>query len=266
MKSVSLDNIAIRLPGVASWAEAEQCFIHDAAFQESDLNLSALGTKLPPMERRRATLVTKLAIDVAAETLGTLEPSRVKSVFASSGGEVEVIHKLFDELSQEQPQLSPTQFHNSVHNTAAGYWSIATGSHAASESLCGFDDTVAIGLMEAISLCCSDQCPVMLIGYDVPPLFPISEFRTLDAFFAFGLLLNPEPNPNSLATLRIRFEPSAEETQCSSAHLERIRLGNPAARILPLLYRVAMKSSGDVILGSDLTGFLRVSLECSPIK
>jgi hypothetical protein len=264
LKPVSLENIAIRMPGIPSWEAAEQWLSHGGALQDEALHLSPTGAKLPPMERRRATTVTKLAIDVAAETLGALDASGVKSVFASSGGEVEIVHRLFDELSQGQPQLSPTQFHNSVHNTAAGYWSIATGSHAASESLCGFDDTVAIGLMEAVSLCYTDRCPVMLIGYDVPPLFPISAFRALDTFFAFGMLLHPEPSPRSKASLMIRLDRSAEVTPLSSEPLERIRLGNPAARILPLLYRLAMKSSGDVVIGSDLTGFLRVSLQCSP--
>ena len=252
------------MPGISSWEEAERWLIRGGEMETVSPQLSATGAMLPPMERRRATSVTKLAIDVAQETLGSLNAATVKSVFASSGGEVEIVHKLFEELSQEQPQLSPTQFHNSVHNTAAGYWSIATGSHSASESLCGFDDSVAIGFIEAVSLCCSEQCPVMLVCYDVPPVFPISEFRTLDLFFAFGLLLNPEPSPCSKASLMIQLDPSAKLTSLSSQPLERLRLGNPAARILPLLYQLATKSSGDVVIGSDLTGFLRISLQCTP--
>ena len=33
-------------------------------------------------------------------------------------------------------EVSPTRFHNSVHNAPAGYWSIATRSHEPSTSLC----------------------------------------------------------------------------------------------------------------------------------
>ena len=46
-------------------------------------------------------------------------------------------------------QLSPTRFHNSVHNAPAGYWGIATGAMAAVDGLCAFDASFAAGLLEA---------------------------------------------------------------------------------------------------------------------
>ena len=46
-------------------------------------------------------------------------------------------------------ELSPTRFHNSVHNAPAGYWSIATQSREPSTSLCRDDESFQAALLEA---------------------------------------------------------------------------------------------------------------------
>ena len=51
---------------------------------------------------------------------------------------------------RDQP-VSPTQFHNSVHNTAAGYWSIATGSQQPTTCLACHDATAAAALLKAMA-------------------------------------------------------------------------------------------------------------------
>ena len=47
--------------------------------------------------------------------------------------------------------ISPTRFHNSVHNAAAGYWGIATGATAAANALCAYDASFGAGLLEALT-------------------------------------------------------------------------------------------------------------------
>src|SRR5690606_40428753 len=71
---------------------------------------------------------------------------RCAAVFASSGGDYPIIDQICKALCEPERLVSPTQFHNSVHNSAAGYWSIATGSRAPSTSISAFDDTFAAGL------------------------------------------------------------------------------------------------------------------------
>ena len=46
--------------------------------------------------------------------------------------------------------ISPTRFHNSVHNAAAGYWGIATGATPAANALCADDASFGAGLLEAL--------------------------------------------------------------------------------------------------------------------
>src|SRR5690606_14590768 len=113
--------------------------------------------------------ITQMALEVAMEAAG---PDRaawdLPTVFASSGAEVDTCDVLFDQLSRPERTVSPTQFHNSVHNAASGYWGIASGSHQPSTSLACFDATFAAGLIEATALIAVDRCEVLLIAYDGP--------------------------------------------------------------------------------------------------
>ncbi|MCA9685672.1 MAG: beta-ketoacyl synthase chain length factor, partial [Myxococcales bacterium] len=47
--------------------------------------------------------------------------------------------------------VSPTKFHNSVHNTATGYLSIATGNHHSATALAGGPAAVEVALLEALA-------------------------------------------------------------------------------------------------------------------
>ena len=47
--------------------------------------------------------------------------------------------------------ISPTRFHNSVHNAAAGYWTIGAGCMQATTALSAYDATFAEGLLEALA-------------------------------------------------------------------------------------------------------------------
>ena len=40
----------------------------------------------------------------------------------------QVIHEICEALATDEREVSPTRFHNSVHNASAGYWGIATRS------------------------------------------------------------------------------------------------------------------------------------------
>src|SRR5580704_17753538 len=125
---------------------------------------------LPPAERRRLGRVVKLALGVGlqATAKAAVDPATLPAVLASSGGDGNNCHEICQALSLEEPLISPTRFHNSVHNAAAGYWSIATGSTAASNAICAFDASFAAGLLEAVTQVVVDQTRVLLVAYDAP--------------------------------------------------------------------------------------------------
>lgn len=254
-----LGGIGVIAPGLADWGEARAVLKGEAIYR--DLPLAKLqAASLPAAERRRATAVTKLALDVALQACGE-RAADLATVFASSGGEVEVIDRIFQELATPAPQISPTLFHNSVHNAASGYWSIATGSRRSAMSLSAFDDTFAAGLLEAGVQAVVEGMPVLLVCYDFPPLPPIARHRPLHAPFGVALLLQPEMGHGALAQLDLQWPCSEAATVMSDPALETVRLGNPAGRSLPLLAAVARGESAVVALASNGGGGLRIAVQ-----
>jgi len=262
MISAVVSGIGVRGPGLSDWSTARAVLGGQQPYSPEVL-AKPTGGCLPPTERRRATVVTRLALDAASEALGGRDPAGVTSVFASSGGEVEIIHGIFEQLAGSDRWLSPTAFHNSVHNAAAGYWSIASGSHRAADSLCAFDDSFGVGLGEALLRLQGGDGPVLLVAYDWPPLFPTAEFRSVPQPFAAALLLNGAKSGDRVSG-RLTAEYQSDrpaETPMVVPELEKLRLDNPAARALPLLSALAAGASVEIILGHGMAGSLRVRID-----
>ena len=59
-----------------------------------------------------------------------MQPAELASVFATTHGDLAITDYLCANLLESPLHTSPTRFHNSVHNAAAGYWCIAVGCHA----------------------------------------------------------------------------------------------------------------------------------------
>lgn len=243
---VFVEGAGLIAPGLPGWAESLAVLRGEAAYAEMPMP-KLVASQLPPAERRRATTVTRLALEVAAQAIPAgVDAADVATVFASSGGEVQVIDHIFSELATAERQISPTLFHNSVHNAASGYWSIATGSRQASMSLSAFDDTFAVGLMEAALQSSIEGLPVLLVCYDFPPEAPITRHRPLTAPFGVALLLSPAPVTAEAVSLDIDWaigDGSDPEVVLTDRGLEGLRWGNPAARSLPLLVALAKREA-----------------------
>lgn len=260
MRRVYIAGVGLLGPGLEGWAASRAILAGIEPYAPAAMPRPT-GAGLPATERRRATLVTRLAVDVAGAALGGADPGNIVAVFASSGGEVEVIHGIFEQLAGPDRRLSPTAFHNSVHNAASGYWSIATGCRGAVDSLCGYDDSFGSGLAEALLRCGLDGKEVLLVAYDLPPPFPVAEFRPLSAPFGVALRLRASAAPGVIAELRGGFLPEGlPATRLDDPGLESLRLGNPAARGLPLLAALAGDRDAEIRLGCGMGGCLRLEV------
>ena len=261
MRPVTVSGIGLRGPGLPGWS-ASRSILAGAQPHIPSESPVPVGNCLRAAERRRATAVTRWALDVAQEALGKTTHSDVTSIFTSSGGEVEVIHGIFEQLAGQDRRLSPTAFHNSVHNAAAGYWSIASGSRHSADSLCAFDDSFGTGLGEALLRCVSGEQNILLIAVDLPPLFPISEFRPVTQPFALGLLLNSSDDSLALAHIEGHYSPALPtEAGLTDTGLEALRLANPAARSLPLLTAIAAGRPETLNFGYGMGGSLSLRIE-----
>lgn len=209
------------------------------------------ATLLPPNERRRSSDCVRWAVHVAQEAIAQsdLDPREVPTVFASSGGEMGVLDTLCRTLAEPERVISPTLFHQSVHNTAAGYWGIATTSQQSSTALSCFDDSFAAGLLEAITFVYVEQRPMLLVAYDLAVPAPLSEARPIATGFAVALVLAP-PSDCSLAGMHLRLDEAHQDepTGLVDPALEQVRQDNPAARSLPLLRAIATGGSQRVRL------------------
>lgn len=239
MITVHIAGIGLCGPGMADWAAGRAILRGETAF-DGTLPKPAAAI-LPPAERRRCGPATRIALQVAQEamTQADFPPAQAAVVFASSDADGENLHHILESLAQPGHEVSPTRFHNSVHNAAAGYWNIATGARTPANSLAAFDASFAAGLLEAAVQVAAENIPVLLVVFDLPFPAPLDAARTITAPFAAALLLTPQATETSLARLRISLGTEQPENAMERAELEALRCGNPAARALPLLQAIA---------------------------
>ena len=257
-----VEGVGLTGPGLAGWPAARAVLAGREAYRSAPTIIPA-SELLPPAERRRTGVPVKLALAVGAEAFAGArrDAAATATVFASSGGDCDNVHQLCEALAAPERQVSPTRFHNSVHNAAAGYWSIAMRSRAPSTSLCCLDGSVAAGLLEAACQVASSGEPVALIAYDHPYPEPLNAARPVAASFGMALVLAPRASDRALAGLDAVFLPErAAATSMADAGLEALRRGVPAARGLPLLSALARGSRETVIVEYIEGTHLRVAL------
>lgn len=246
----AIQSIGLLAPGLSGWDASRAVLAGLRPFLPGSVP-DPEAALLPQNERRRSSDSVRWAVQVAQEAMvqSGLDPREVPTVFASSGGEMGVLDKLCRSLAGPERVMSPTLFHQSVHNTAAGYWGIATTCQQSSTALSCYDDSFAAGLLEALTFLSVEQRPVLLVAYDLAVPAPLDEARSIRTGFAVGLVLAP-PSSSALALMRWDLEEtdSAEAGGLTDAKLEQLRLDNPAARALPLLRAVATGGSHRISL------------------
>jgi hypothetical protein len=242
-----VEAIGIAGPGLRGWEASRTVLSGSVPYRFEPTEVGA--TLLPPAEQRRAGSSVKLALAVGQQAFAGCahDAASTPTVFTTSCGDGETLHRICEALATEEREVSPTRFHNSVHNAAAGYWGIATGSMEPSSSLCGHDASFAVGLLEAMAQVACAGKAVALIAYDHPYPEPIHAVRPIEASFGVALILAPTASTKSLAALDADLLSSAAlSTQMEGAGLERIRVGVPAARSLPLLAAIARGAAGTI--------------------
>jgi hypothetical protein len=238
---VFVEGVGIAGPGLNGWQASQPLLAGGAPYIDASVVIPP-GDLLPPAERRRTGLPVKLALAIGCEAIAQSQrnASELPAVFASSAGDGDNIHYIFDMLSKNGREVSPTRFHNSVHNAPSGYWSIATKSMAPSTSLACFDASFVAGLIEAATQTLAGGNAVVLIAYDATYPQPLHAARPISATFGVALVLTGNKTNRSLAELEIGISRKSNvSTPIANAELEAIRVGTPAARSLPLLAALA---------------------------
>jgi len=246
--SVHVEGVGLYGPGLTGWSQALSVLRGEQAWVEAPVQLPA-PEALPPAERRRVGLALKLAMAVGFDAVRHAEcdPASLATVFSSTGSDCDNCHQILQTLASEDRAVSPTRFHNSVHNMPAGYWSIATACMSPSTSLCAYDATFAAGLLEAATQVACHGRATLLIACDTPYPEPLSAIRPIPHAMGVGLVLTPQRTPRSLASLALSLT-TEQPDDMPDTTLEALRLAVPAARSLPMLSALAQGQAGRVVL------------------
>lgn len=236
---VFVDGIGLYAPGLDGWAHARAVLAAPQTYRAAPLQLPSIDS-LPAAERRRLGVAVKLAMAVAydAAQASSTDLQNLGTVFASSAGDGENCHQILESLASTDRAISPTRFHNSVHNAAAGYWSIATGSQRPSTSLSAHDAGFGAALLEAASQIHSNAQPCLLVAFDTPYPEPLRALRNIPHAFGVALLLAPRRSASTLCGLTLSLTQAAIHPM-PTPELETMRSNVPAARALPLLAALA---------------------------
>ena len=250
-------------PGLPDAAAARAILAGEQAYRATDGVRAPLAEGLSANEARRCPLSARYALDVGWQALRAAgwDPAGVATVLSSASGDLEIADKNCRALAQPPIALSPILFHNSVHNAAGGYWGIATGSRAPTTSLSAYDDTFAAGLLEALTTVGPGRA-CLLIAYDLPPPAALATVRRITAPFAVALALTAEPPPGWRARLSWAWGcgDEATDTPMPETALEALRVGNPAARSLPLLRALSLRRTESLSWPDAAGGALRLAL------
>lgn len=249
-------------PGFSDWPELKAWLCGGEPPAEL-LTARPAPACIPPRERRRAPLAVKLAVEVAEQAcvMAGVKPDEAVCVFASGMGDMDITDYMCRTLASDQPLVSPTKFHNSVHNAPVGYWSISQGARRSSNAVAGFLDTVSISLLEAATQCVTEQVPVLWASQDIASPEPFRMIADIADACAFALLFLPgEDDHTSGSMLDLTLcEGALTWPMLGTNALQSLYQSNPTARLLPLLESLACDPDGGA-LGLPLGEHMGLSL------
>lgn len=232
----SVEGIGFWAPGLPSW-ETARAFAIDGTLP-AEAAARPVPRLLPANERRRApdTVAVALEVALAACEVAGADPATLPSVFTSTHGDLAITDYICTTLADDPRALSPTKFHNSVHNAAAGYWTIGAGCHAPATAISSLQASFAQGLLEAMVQLATGVERVLLVAYDGAAPGPVGTLSRSQGLLGAALVLARQPRPG---TTRLRATLVDGTAPADDGALSR-RLGaNAMAPMLPLFQALA---------------------------
>lgn len=189
---------AFNIEKCVAWAaglSSEQDWIQyglNGSFESSaELTLPPLKN-IPAMQRRRLSPFAKLALHCAMEAAQE-HSSHVDTVFSSRHGDLHRTATLIRNVA-DQEGLSPTQFGLSVHNAAAGLFSIYCGNKAPISAISAGESSFIAGLIDSLAKLKANGLKRILYVYTdliVPDIY-LPYVSAQEQSIAIALLLTPE--------------------------------------------------------------------------
>lgn len=195
---------------------------------------------------RYTSLVTRMACATFEQALNQtdVDGKEVQTVFGSAYGEILIAFEQLDMIEREGVP-SPARFKNSVHNTASGHVSIATGNTGFTTALAAGPATFAMCLLEAWAWLETHGGSVIVSVADEPLPEHLSGVARYDAL-GLSVHLSVERLPGGtggrLSDLKRRNDLGL------AADIQAGLLQNPCSAGLPLIDAVLQRRSGTLPL------------------
>ena len=165
------DGVGVIGPGMPDWRTRRAPCCAASASTSRDRRRSPTRRVLPANERRRAAASVRWALAAAQQAVSAsgYAAGEVATVFATSGSDGETLHRICEALASPEREVSPTRFHNSVHNAAAGYWTHRGGLAPAVGEPVRLRRFVCGGARRGgVPGARRNGVPVLLVAYDLP--------------------------------------------------------------------------------------------------
>lgn len=155
--------------------------------------------------RRRASPLTRMSVEVLeqATSAAGANPGAITTIWATAHGEHGTAIRLLKMMRRGDGKLSPTHFHNSVHNTPSGYASIAAANGLPSTTLTGGPELVASSFLEAFCHLEAGAGEVVIVMADEPLQAPFDR-QDMRAPLALAFFLSSAPEGASTALRGLR--------------------------------------------------------------
>lgn len=253
---VTIEGVGFWASGLPDW-DAAKAFAAGAASPEG-APVRPAPRLLAPNEQRRAPETVAVALEVAwaACRAAGRDAASLPSVFASTHGDLAVTDYMCAALASDPRSVSPIKFHNSVHNAAAGYWTIGVGATQSATALSAYGGSFAQGLIEAAALLAAGAEATLLVAYDGEARGPLAQVSPSEGLLGGALVLARTATIDA-PRLRLKLEPGDRTSRAGP--LERHSSGNAMAQMLPLFDALAVKADG-ATLAAGAGQILRVEL------
>jgi hypothetical protein len=242
MLEATLEGIGFWGNGLPDWSSA--CAWMRNGERPSDPPARPSPQLLAANERRRApgTVCVALEAALAACDAADRAPAHLPAVFTSTQGELSITDYMCATLAEDPRAISPTRFHNSVHNAAAGYWTIGAGAHVPATAISAGSHSFAQGLLEAMVQLHAGEEAVLLVAYDGHASGPLAEVAPSEGLLGTALVLSRTPCLG-LPTLRVQLHTQAPATPLAATDgpLSQLFGGNAMQPCLPLLEALGME-------------------------
>jgi hypothetical protein len=249
-------------PGLTDWETGRRVLDGSVGHAPGEV-VPPAPEHLSARERRRTSHGVRLALAVAQAAVDTAgdDPRSLPTVLGWPHGDGPIVHRLLETLATTERYVSPTVFHNSVHNVAVGYWTIASGSHQPCSSIAAAESTFPASLLKALSEVTCEDRRVLLIVCGIPFPEPLDAVCPVGGSFGTALVLAPARETGGLAHIAARYSTETlSATTPATAGLRPLWQTNAAARSLPLLESVARREGKTVVIPYGPKGWLELTV------